>query len=49
MQVGRYRFLDRLAVGGMAEVFVAVAQGSEGFEKPVVIKRLLPELARLPR
>jgi serine/threonine protein kinase len=49
VQVGRYRFLDRLAVGGMAEVFVAVAQGSEGFEKPVVIKRLLPELARQPR
>src|SRR5512140_539643 len=33
----------------MAEVCVAVAQGSEGFEKPVVIKRLLPELARMPR
>jgi len=46
MQVGRYRFVDRLAVGGMAEVFVAVAQGTGGFEKPVVIKRLLPMLAR---
>jgi len=33
----------------MAEVFVAVAQGSEGFEKPVVIKRLLPHLARHPQ
>jgi serine/threonine protein kinase len=41
--------VDRLAVGGMAEVFVAVAQGAEGFEKPVVIKRLLPELARMQR
>jgi len=49
VQVGRYRFVDRLAVGGMAEVFVAVAQGAEGFEKPVVIKRLLPELASHPR
>ncbi len=49
MQVGRYRFVDRLAVGGMAEVFVAVAQGSGGFEKPVVIKRLLPQLAAVPR
>jgi eukaryotic-like serine/threonine-protein kinase len=49
VQVGRYRFLDRLAVGGMAEVFIAVAQGDEGFEKPVVIKRLLPELASVPR
>jgi serine/threonine protein kinase len=49
MQFGRYRFVDRLAVGGMAEVFVAVAHGDEGFEKPVVIKRLLPQLAAFPR
>jgi serine/threonine protein kinase len=49
MQFGRYRFVDRLAVGGMAEVFVAVAHGDEGFEKPVVIKRLLPQLAAYPR
>jgi len=49
MQVGRYRFVDRLAVGGMAEVFVAIAQGAEGFEKPVVIKRMLPQLAQNPR
>lgn len=49
MQVGRYRFVDRLAVGGMAEVFVAVARGADGFEKPVVIKRLLPQLAQIPR
>ena len=49
MQVGRYRFVDRLAVGGMAEVFVAIAHGAEGFEKPVVIKRLLPELAQMTR
>jgi eukaryotic-like serine/threonine-protein kinase len=49
LYVGRYRFVDRLAVGGMAEVFVAVAVGAEGFEKPVVIKRLLPDLAQMPR
>ena len=49
LQVGRYRFVDRLAVGGMAEVFVAIAPGSEGFEKPVVIKWLLPQLAAIPR
>ncbi|MCC6749194.1 MAG: protein kinase [Deltaproteobacteria bacterium] len=46
MQVGRYRFLDRVAVGGMAEVYLAVAQGAEGFEKAVVIKRLLPQMAQ---
>ena len=48
MQVGRYRFVDRLAVGGMAEVFVAVATGAQGFEKPVVVKRMLPQLAGNP-
>lgn len=45
LQVAQYRFVDRLAVGGMAEVFVAIAERSAGFEKPVVIKRLLPQLA----
>ena len=41
--------MDRLAVGGMAEVFVAIATGEAGFERPVVIKRLLPHLAANPR
>lgn len=49
LQVAQYRFVDRLAVGGMAEVFIAIAQGASGFEKPVVIKRLLPQLAETPR
>ncbi|HYI01922.1 serine/threonine-protein kinase [Hyalangium sp.] len=43
--LGRYRLLSRLARGGMAELFLAVLPGPEGFEKPVVIKRMLPELA----
>ncbi|OJT17706.1 hypothetical protein BO221_44945 [Archangium sp. Cb G35] len=43
--VGRYRLMSRLARGGMAEVFLGVLPGPEGFEKPVVVKRLLPELA----
>ncbi|MFY0522461.1 protein kinase [Archangium gephyra] len=43
--VGRYRWVSRLARGGMAEVFLGVLPGPEGFEKPVVIKRLLPELS----
>lgn len=42
---GRYRLLDRLGQGGMAEVFKAKSYGVEGFEKVVVIKRILPELA----
>ncbi|MFP2923642.1 serine/threonine-protein kinase [Pyxidicoccus sp. 3LG] len=43
--LGRYRLRSLLARGGMAELFLAVLPGSEGFEKPVVIKRMLPQLA----
>ncbi|MGN6108220.1 MAG: serine/threonine protein kinase [Kofleriaceae bacterium] len=41
---GRYTLVERLAVGGMAELFVATAPGEHGFQKRVVIKRLLPHL-----
>jgi serine/threonine protein kinase len=34
-----------MAQGGMGEVFLALAVGADGFEKPVVIKRLLPKFA----
>jgi eukaryotic-like serine/threonine-protein kinase len=42
---GRYVIRERLARGGMGEVFRAVAVGADGFEKAVVIKRLLPKFA----
>ena len=41
---GRYQLVERLAVGGMAELFIATAPGEHGFQKKVVIKRLLPHL-----
>lgn len=44
----RYELLDRIAVGGMAEVFRAKAFGAHGFEKTLAIKRILPELAEDP-
>jgi len=44
----RYELLDRIAVGGMAEVFRAKAFGAHGFEKTLAIKRILPELAKEP-
>ena len=40
---GRYIFLKKLAVGGMAEVFLARRASFGGFSKFVVIKRLLPQ------
>ncbi len=42
---GRYQLLERLGSGGMAEVFKAKSFGVEGFEKILVIKRILPKLA----
>ncbi len=41
---GRYQLVERLALGGMAELFVATSPGEHGFQKKVVIKRLLPHL-----
>ncbi|MBK6920959.1 MAG: serine/threonine protein kinase [Deltaproteobacteria bacterium] len=42
---GKYRPLRRLAVGGMAEIFLAFARSGHGFEKLVVLKRVLPAYA----
>lgn len=41
---GRYQLVERLALGGMAELFIATSPGEHGFQKKVVIKRLLPAL-----
>ncbi len=46
--IGRYELLSRLGVGGMGEVFRARMIGAGGFEKQVVIKRILPHLAEDP-
>ena len=46
--VGKYQVLERLAVGGMAELFKARAAGEHGFEKLVVVKKILPQLAADP-
>ncbi len=37
--------MDRIAVGGMAEVFKAKAFGVEGFERLIAVKRILPSIA----
>ncbi len=40
---GKYELIRQLAVGGMAELYLARTLGIEGFEKLSVIKRILPQ------
>ena len=42
---GKYLLLERVNVGGMAEVFIAKAFGVEGFERILAIKKILPTMA----
>ena len=42
---GRYVLLEKLAVGGMAEIYKAKTYGVDGFEKQLAIKRILPHCA----
>lgn len=44
-QFGDYHLLEKIATGGMAEVWRARAYGLAGFEKILVIKKVLPNLA----
>src|SRR6201994_1100242 len=45
----RYRVIERLESGGMAEVFRAESEGLQGFRKQVAIKRVLPHLSEKKR
>jgi len=42
---GQYEILERIAAGGMAELYKAKRTGVEGFQKIVAIKKILPHLA----
>jgi serine/threonine protein kinase len=44
-EFGKYQLLKRLAMGGMAQIYLARHKGLEGFEKLLVVKRILPHLA----
>src|SRR6188474_912443 len=46
---GRYTILGKLADGGMAEIFLAIQHGAEGFEKPIVLKRILTPYSADPQ
>ncbi len=45
VQFNKYESIRRIAIGGMAEIHLARATGIEGFEKLVVLKRILPQHA----
>ncbi|MCB9688902.1 MAG: PhnD/SsuA/transferrin family substrate-binding protein [Alphaproteobacteria bacterium] len=47
-RVGSYHLIERLAVGGMAEVFLACQRGDQSLDRLVVLKRILPHLAQNP-
>src|SRR4051794_13255719 len=47
-RLGRYELVARLAVGGMAEVFLARHGELSGFKTLVVVKKVLPNLAENP-
>ncbi len=42
---GNYLLMERIAIGGMAELFKAKQNGLEGFARILAIKRILPHLA----
>jgi serine/threonine protein kinase len=46
MPDSRYRITERVAAGGMAEVFRGVAESLQGFKKNIAIKRILPALTQ---
>src|SRR5689334_20355148 len=44
-KLGKHELIRQIAVGGMAELYLARTVGLEGFEKLVVLKRILPQFA----
>ncbi len=47
-RLGKYEIVERLAAGGMAEVYLAKVIGLAGFSRPIAIKRILPHLMDEP-
>ena len=48
-KVGKYHIARKIADGGMAEIFLGTQHGMEGFERPVVLKRILAPLVADPQ
>lgn len=43
---GKYQILERIATGGMAEIYKAQLEGIGGFKRTFAIKRVLPHLSK---
>ncbi|HKQ68074.1 MAG TPA: serine/threonine-protein kinase, partial [Polyangiaceae bacterium] len=48
LRLGPYELLQKLATGGMAEIYIARRDGPHGFSKRIALKRILPQLAADP-
>ncbi len=48
VQFGQYTLVRKIATGGMAEIYLGRQSGTGGFERFVVIKRILPHLTENP-
>src|SRR5437870_1535636 len=49
LPLGRYVLGERIALGGMGEVHLAVQTGLGEYQKPLALKLLLPHLAEEPK
>ncbi|MDD5305697.1 MAG: serine/threonine-protein kinase [Deltaproteobacteria bacterium] len=49
VEFGRYDLVQKIAHGGMAEIFLATERGAPLGTPPVIVKRILPELAHDPQ
>ncbi|MDQ7781249.1 MAG: serine/threonine-protein kinase [Desulfomonilaceae bacterium] len=45
---GRYCLIDQISKGGMSDIYLAKTVGESGFQKPLVIKKLIPRYAAKP-
>jgi len=48
VRLGPYELEQKLATGGMAEIYIARRVGPHGFSKRIAVKRILPQLAADP-